>query len=170
MKTLVFKLTVSVDDNARPEDVAEDLGKLVKSTDGEQHLELMNFEPEALRNPVVQAVSTLSNVPVESVSNKDDLIVVVEQTRWKTFVRRRTQQVGDDYGPGEEWHEFVDELADKASRGELNFDDTPARYYQMAKGEVCDDGTTDYVGDWDEIWPIKTGHEEVVERMDGSGK
>ena len=46
-----FVVTVDVDENCSAKDVARDIEKAIMSADGEQHPELMNWEPVKMSLP-----------------------------------------------------------------------------------------------------------------------
>ena len=54
-----FLLTVDVADDTPSADVAQSIERVIESTDGGQHLELMNFEPIPMLNPTVTPVAKI---------------------------------------------------------------------------------------------------------------
>lgn len=142
-----FLVTVSVDDDCSPADVAKDIELAIATTDGEQHAEHVNWEPIPMFEPKVKPVA---QIKVTDPKNFPDPTkyhgVLMEETRTKLFVR--THEDMED--PGEDWWKFQEELEAKARTGELHshFNDVPGFHYQYTGGYIDEDGVSQDTFEW----------------------
>ena len=161
-----FVVDVNVPDDATTEDVANDLKLAIMKTDGEQHLEHMNWEPIPMTDPKVTPVQpvvlTGTKVTSKDLSNTGDVMFIVEQTRQKIFSAKRLPGDEDGY---ETEKVLLERLADEANKGELDFTDAPVVFYQYNWAELNPEekprNRYNDTADWKEIWPHADMDEEL---------
>lgn len=142
-----FLVTVSVDDGCSPADGAKDIEFAIAETDGEQHVEHINWEPIRMLNPTVTPVAQIK------VANAKDFrdptkyhVVLMEETRTKLFVRTHEDREDSEDG----WWKFQAELVARARVGELHshFNDVPGFRYQYNGGYIDKDGVIQDTFGW----------------------
>lgn len=142
-----FLVTVSVGDDCSPADVAKDIEFAIAETDGEQHVEHINWEPIRMLNPTVTPVAQIK------VANAKDFRdptkyhgVLMEETRTKLFVRTHEDRQDSEDG----WWKFQAELVARARDGELHshFNDVPGFRYQYNGGYIDKDGVIQDTLEW----------------------
>ncbi len=161
-----FLVRVDVADGTTPSDVAESIEKIIEASDGEQHLDLMNFEPIPMTDPKVTPVKpvvmTGTKVTSKDLDNLDDAMLIVEQTRQKIFSAKRLPGDEDGYKTSEM---LLERLSDEARKGELDFTDAPVVFYQYNDAAIYPDDKPRHryhdLADWKEIWPPCDLEEEL---------
>ena len=142
-----FLVTVSVDDDCSPADVAKDIEFAIAATDGEQHVEHINWEPIQMLNPTATPVAQIKVADSKDFTDPTKYHgVLMEETRTKLFVR--THEDMED--PGDDWWKFQEELEAKARSGELHshFNDAPGFHYQYTGGYIDKDGVIQDTLEW----------------------
>ena len=159
---------VEVDDGTSADVVADDLSKLVRATDGEQHLDTMNWAPTEMRSPVVTPMNIVSLGKPHSLEELKDMpyaALLVEQVRQKVFaVKLRDCDDANDI-----CRQIDDELRNAADNGELDFTDAPVAFYQTAwmNGVERYDGglVPEVFTEWDEFWDRRKDKQEIPVEM-----
>ena len=133
-----FLVTVSVDDDCSPADVAKDIELAIAATDGEQHAEHVNWEPIPMFEPKVKPVAQIKVADPKNFTDPTKYHgVLMEETRTKLFVRTY-EDLEDPADIEADWWKFQCELEAKARAGELHshFNDAPGFHYQYTGGYI----------------------------------
>lgn len=155
-----FLVTVSVDDDCSPADVAKDIEFAIAATDGEQHVEHINWEPTKMLNPTATPVAQIKVADSKDFTDPTKYHgVLMEETRTKLFVR--TNEDMED--PGDDWWKFREELEAKARSGELHshFNDAPGFHYQYTGGYIDKDGVIQDTLEWKDFPNDSTRNVEI---------
>ena len=159
----IFLVRVDVADGTPAADVAESIEKVIESVDGEQHLDLMNFEPIPMLNPKVSPVVQIKVTEPKNFADPTKYHgVLMEETRTKLFVRTH-EDMEDPKDIEDDWWKFQTELEEKARSGELHshFDDAPGFHYQYTGGYIDKDGTIQDTFDWKDFPNDSTREVEI---------
>ena len=133
-----FLVSVDVAEGTPTVDVAQSLKKVIEAVDGEQHLDLMNFEPIQMLNPTVTPVAQIKAADPKNFPDPTKYHgVLMEETRTKLFVRTH-EDMEDPADIAADWWKFQCELEAKARAGELHshFNDVPSFHYQYTGGYI----------------------------------